>query len=87
MIGVTGLLNLVAVVDKLQSQAVEEKGNLCRPPSSPPPLGSYEITHLWVKLPAANRQRLMWLLSQLLERQLINPATPGENSHECVPGN
>ena len=36
MIGVTGLLNLVAVVDKLQSQAVEEKGNLCRPPSSPP---------------------------------------------------
>jgi hypothetical protein len=53
----------------------------------PPPLGRHESTHVWVKLPAANRQRLMWLLSQLLERQLINPATPGENRQECAPGN
>jgi hypothetical protein len=36
MIGVTGLLNLVAVVDKVQSHAVEEKGTLCQPMSSPP---------------------------------------------------
>lgn len=36
IIGRIGLLNLVAVVDKLQAQAVEEKGNVCQPPSSPP---------------------------------------------------
>jgi hypothetical protein len=32
-----------------------------------------------------NRQRLMWLLSQLLERQLIGLETPGEDSHEAGP--
>ena len=53
--------------------------------SSPPPLGSHEITHWWVRLPAVNRQRLMGLLSQLLERQLIGLETPGEDSHEAVP--
>jgi hypothetical protein len=26
---------------------------------------------LWMRLPAPNRQRLLWLLSQLLEHQLI----------------
>jgi hypothetical protein len=37
MIGITGLLHLVAVVDKLRtSQRIEEKGTLCRPASSPP---------------------------------------------------
>jgi transposase len=36
IIGLTGLLNLVAVVDKFRPQAVTEKGNVCRPVSSPP---------------------------------------------------
>src|SRR5262245_66376731 len=36
IIGLTGLLNLVAVVDKFRPQAVAEKGNVCRPLSSPP---------------------------------------------------
>jgi hypothetical protein len=36
IIGLTGLLNLVTVVDKFRPQAVEEKGSVCRPPSSPP---------------------------------------------------
>jgi hypothetical protein len=35
-IGLTGLLPLVTVVDKFRPQAVEEKGSVCRPPSSPP---------------------------------------------------
>lgn len=35
IIGLTGLVNLVAVVDKLQSKTVEEKGNVCQPLSSP----------------------------------------------------
>src|SRR4029450_10501396 len=36
IIGLTGLLNLVAVMDKFRPQAVEEKGCVCRPLSSPP---------------------------------------------------
>jgi hypothetical protein len=36
IIGLTALLNLVDVVDKLTRQTVEEKGTLCQLPSSPP---------------------------------------------------
>jgi hypothetical protein len=36
IIGLTGLLHLVTVVDKFRPQAVEEKGSACQPPSSPP---------------------------------------------------
>jgi hypothetical protein len=36
MIGLTGLLHLVTVVDKLRLQAAEEKGHLCQLTSSPP---------------------------------------------------
>jgi hypothetical protein len=36
MIGLTGLLNLVTLVEKFRPQALEEKGSLCRPTSSPP---------------------------------------------------
>jgi hypothetical protein len=36
IIGLTGLLNLVAVVEKFQTQTIEEKGTLCQPtPFSP----------------------------------------------------
>jgi hypothetical protein len=40
--------------------------------------------HLWVQLPAANHRRLMGLLSQLVERQLLNANSKGEDGHECV---
>src|SRR2546430_17628336 len=36
IIGLTGLLNLVTVMDKFRPQAVAEKGCVCRPLSSPP---------------------------------------------------
>jgi hypothetical protein len=36
IMGLTGLLNLVTVVDKFRPQAVEEKGSVGQPPSSPP---------------------------------------------------
>jgi hypothetical protein len=37
-----------------------------------------------MRLPAANRQRLLWLLSQLLEHQLRAAAAPGEDSDESA---
>src|SRR4029453_15521529 len=40
------------------------------PPPSPPPVGHRKLLVLWERLPPANRQRLLWLLSQLLEHQL-----------------
>src|SRR5215510_6563082 len=36
IIGMTGLLNLVAVVEKFQTQTIEEKGALCPPTPFPP---------------------------------------------------
>jgi hypothetical protein len=81
IIGLTGLLNLVTVVAKFRPQAVEEKGHVCRPLSSPPPIGPSELIQLWMRLPAANRQRLLWLLSQLLEHQLPAFSATKEDSH------
>ena len=51
----------------------------------PPPLGPSELIQLWRRLPAANRQRLLGLLSQLLEPQLSAAAAPGEDSDESAP--
>ena len=57
------------------------------PGPPPPPLERHEITSLWVRRPAVNRQRLRRRLRQLLERQLINGAISGEeDSHESTPG-
>ena len=85
IIGLTGLLNLVTVMDKFRPQAVAEKGCVCRPLSSPPPIGPSELIQLWMRLPAPNRQRLLWLLSQLLEHQLSAAAAQGEDSDESAP--
>jgi hypothetical protein len=38
-----------------------------------------------MRLPAPNRQRLLWLLSQLLEHQLRAAAAQGEDSDESAP--
>jgi hypothetical protein len=43
----------------------------CSPPSTVAP-----IDRLWTQLPACNRQRLILLLSQVLERQLQQPGSP-----------
>ena len=42
---------------------------------SPPP-DSRQASSLWEDLPQANRQRLLWLLSHLLERQLQRSSAP-----------
>ena len=85
MIGLTALLNLVAIVEKLQHQPLEEKGNVCAPTSSPPPIARSEIAQLWLRLPLANRHRLLWLLGQLLEHRLAESDTTWEDGHECAP--
>jgi hypothetical protein len=49
---------------------------------SPPPLSEGQPPPLWPKLPLANRHRLLWLLSRLLERRLEGVATPEEEEEE-----
>ncbi len=44
---------------------------------SPPPASRLVISP-WVDLPQTNRQRLLWLLSQLLERQLEQRLAPSK---------
>jgi hypothetical protein len=50
----------------------------------PPPVGHSELLVLWQRLPPANRQRLLWLLSQLLEHQLPASAVRGEDGDESA---
>jgi hypothetical protein len=52
----------------------------------PPPREPSEFIQLWMRLPAPNRQRLLWLLSQLLEHQL-SAAAQGEDSDGSAPRN
>src|SRR5215207_16433 len=50
---------------------------------SPPPLSEGQPPPLWPKLPPANRHRLLWLLSRLLERRLEgSTATPTREVRE-----
>lgn len=44
---------------------------------SPPP-NSWQGINQWENLPQANRQRLLWLLSHLLERQLEHSLAPSK---------
>ncbi len=48
---------------------------------SPPP-DSRQVISRWEDLPQANRQRLLWLLSHLLERQLERSSTPGKEDDD-----
>jgi hypothetical protein len=43
------------------------------------------MAQLWLKLPLANRHRLMWLLGQLLEHHLVESQTPREDGNEYAP--
>ena len=66
IIGLTGLLNLVTVVDARASG--RGRARECISTSVlPPSIGHSELIQLWMRLPATNRQRLLRLLSQLLE--------------------
>ncbi len=60
----------------------KRKGIYVHPRPPPPPLDRKEVTSLWMRLPAVNRQRLMGRRSQLRERQLLKGETAGEeNGH------
>jgi hypothetical protein len=51
----------------------------------PPPLrGHGELLQVWMRLPAVHRQRLLWLLGQLLEHQLSATAAQGEDGDEAA---
>jgi hypothetical protein len=56
--------------------------NLCPPP---PPIEPSKFIQLWMRLPTPNRQRLLWLLSQLLEHQLSAAVAQGEDRNESAP--
>jgi hypothetical protein len=88
-IGITGLLNLLAWVEqKRVAHAAQQKegGVSCpvpHPPPFPPPTSRPHCT-LWEQLPPPNRQRLLGLLSRLIERQLEPRSTLGkEGSDDC----
>jgi hypothetical protein len=51
----------------------------------PPLLGHGELLQVWMRRPAVNRQRLLRLLSQLLEPQLSGAAAQGEDGEESAP--
>lgn len=70
MIGQEGLLKLVDLVRRLRAAqtVVREEGSSCSHLLSPPP--TTLTIPLWDQLPPFKRQRLLWLLTQLLERQL-----------------
>jgi hypothetical protein len=80
----TGLLNLVAVVEKFQTQTIEETGALCQATPFPPPVGLSELLVLWERVPPANRHRLLWLLSQLREHHLNASIAQGEDGDESA---
>lgn len=84
MIGLSGWLNRGAVVAKFRPQGEQANGSRWRPTSSPPPLGHDELIQVGMRLPAANRQRLLWLLSQLPGHQVSAAGAPGEDSDESA---
>ena len=51
-------------------------------PVGVPPCLSGQPPPLWTQLPQPNRHRLLWLLSQLLERQLMLGASNYEESND-----
>jgi hypothetical protein len=79
------------VVGKLSATSASEReeGSRCTSKERfPPPLSEGQPPPLWPKLPLANRHRLLWLLSRLLERRLEGVATPEEEEevHRNDPG-
>src|SRR5258708_5249873 len=74
MLGISGLLNLLTWVEhrQLAQASQHEEGGVPCPiphPTRLPPPASRQVSSQWEDLPQANRQRLLWLMSHLLERQ------------------
>ena len=88
MLGISGLLQLLTWVEHrqlAQASPHEEGGVPCSVPhlTRLPPPDSRPAIGWWADLPQANRQRLLWLLSHLLERQLEpNRAASKEDGDE-----
>ncbi len=83
MLGISGLLNLLTWVKhrQLAQASPHEEGGIPCPVSHPtrlPPPDSSQGIRRWENLPQANRQRLLWLLSHLLERQLEPSSAPSK---------
>ncbi len=47
----------------------------------PPPPTVAPAPPLWVQLPQPNRARLLWLLSQMLERHVVGEAAHEPDTH------
>ncbi|NJM45278.1 MAG: hypothetical protein HC860_03235 [Alkalinema sp. RU_4_3] len=71
-------MTTVARIQASQTQAQEETLR-CQSEKSPPT--NVLETNLWLNLPLPNRQRLIWILSQMLENQ-IAAQLQQEQSHE-----
>jgi hypothetical protein len=74
------LLGLLAVVERLGesrlAETVGEEGQRCPREKRLPPVPERR------RLPPTNRKRLLWLMSQLLERQLAQSTAVEEKSDE-----
>jgi hypothetical protein len=71
--------------EKLIQRKVQERkvNDVRRRSSSPPSLSNTELAPLWSRLPPDNRERLLWLMSHLLELQLTQTTTATKGrSHE-----
>jgi len=85
LMGLTGLLNRVAVVEKLQTtQIVAEAGTGCLPERSPPPISGSDVTRCWRALPSMHRQRLVRRLRHRLARQLLASGASREDGHDAA---
>ena len=81
------MLGLLAVAGRLGesrlAQTVGEEGQRCPTQKRlPPSLSGAEPAPLWCLLPPANRKRLLWLMSQLLERRLAQSAAAREEKSD-----
>lgn len=81
------MLGLLAVAGRLGesrlAETVGEEGQRCpREKRLPPSLSGTEPAPLWRRLPPADRKRLLWLMSRLLERQLAQSTAVEEESDE-----
>jgi hypothetical protein len=79
IIGITGLRNLVAVVEQCQRQTLEEQGALCHATPFPPPVGPSALLVLGERLPPAKRHHLLGLLSQRRAQPLHATGAQGED--------
>jgi len=82
MIGHEGLLKLVALMARLRAAhaVTHEEGASCPHPQFPPPITRPIV--LWEHLPPSNRRRVLWVLTQLLERQVAITAARTETQND-----